>query len=91
MHTYSSDNTNSTIGQCRSLLQKIQSTQGSQKIFDVGCPCHLAHLRAGKGEKELSVNIEDFFIDIYYHFYRSTKHKKQLREFMNFNITKLEK
>ena len=62
MHTYSSDNTNSTIGQCRSLLQKIQSTQRSQNIFDVGCPCNLAHLRAGKGEKELCVNIEDFLL-----------------------------
>ena len=62
--TYSSDNTNSMVGNRNSLLQKIRSSQGDQKIFDVGCPCHLAHLCAGKGAKELSVNVEDFVIDI---------------------------
>ena len=52
------------------------SVQGDQKIFDVGCPCHSAHLCAGKGVKELSVNDEAFVIDIYYHFYRSAQNKK---------------
>ena len=49
--TYASDNTYSMIGQRNSLLQKIRSAQGDQKIFDVGCPCHLAHLCAGKRAK----------------------------------------
>ena len=31
----------------------------------------------GKGAKELAVNIEDFVIDIYYHFRRSGKRKAQ--------------
>ena len=52
--------------------------QGDQKIFDVGCSCHLAHLCAGKGDKELSVNAENFVIDIYHNFCRSAKHKKQV-------------
>ena len=82
---YSSDNTNSLIGQRNSLLQKIQ------KFFDVSCHCHLAHLCAGKGAKELSVNIEDFVIDIYYHFPRSAKRKNQLRSSLTLTITKLEK
>ena len=42
--TYSSDNTNSMIGQRNSLLQKIQNEQDDRKTFDFGCPCHLAHL-----------------------------------------------
>ena len=63
------------IGQRNSLLQKIRSAQGEQKIFDVGCPCHLAHLCAGKGAKEHSVNVEDFVIDMYYHCRRSAKLK----------------
>ena len=42
--TYSSDNTNSMIGQCNSLPQKIQNEQGDRKFFGFGCPCHLAHL-----------------------------------------------
>ena len=63
------------IGQRNSLLQKIQSVQGEQKIFDVGCPCHLAHLCAGKEVKELSVNVEDFVIGIYHNFRWSAKLK----------------
>ena len=66
--TYSSDNTKSMIGQRNRLLQKIQSVQDDQKIFDVGCPHHLAHLCAGKGAKQLSVNVEDFVIDICHNF-----------------------
>ena len=44
---------------------------------DVACLCHLAHMCTGKGTKELAVNIEDFVIDIYYHFRRSAKRKAQ--------------
>jgi hypothetical protein len=73
--TYSSDKTNSMVGAHNSLLKKIKDSQGDQNVFDVGCPCHLAHLCAGKGAKELSVNIEDFVIDIYYNFRRSVKRK----------------
>ena len=82
--TYSSDNTNSIIRQRNSLLQKIRSAKGDQKIFDVVC-------RAGKGSKQLSVNVEDFAIDIYYHFRRSAKRKNQLRKFMNFNNNEVRK
>ena len=70
---------------------KNQKFSGEQKIFDVGCPCHLAHLCAGKGAKELSVNVEDFIIDIYYHFRRSAKRKQQLRDFMEFNNNEVRK
>ena len=76
--TYSSDNTNSMIGQRNSLLQKTQGVEGDQKIFAVGCLCHLAHLCAGKGDNKLSVNVENFVIDIYHNSRRSAKLKKQL-------------
>ena len=56
----SSDNTNSVIGQHKSLLQKGRSTQGDQKIFDVGCPCHFANVCAGKRAKELSHKFRGF-------------------------------
>ena len=46
--TYSSDNTNSMIGQCNSLLQSIQSAQADQNVFDVRWSCHLPHLCTGK-------------------------------------------
>ena len=79
------------VGAHNSLLKKIRDSQGDQKVFDVGCPCHLAHLCAGKGAKELSVNVEDFVIDIYYHFRRSVKRKAQLRDFMEFNNNEVRK
>ena len=88
---YSSDNTNSMIGKRKSLLKRITNVQGNQKTFDVGCPCHLAHLCAGKGAKELSVNVEDFVIDLYDHFRRSAKRKTQLREYMEFNNNAVKK
>ena len=70
----------------------MQSPIGYQKIFDVGCPCDLAHLWAGKGAKERSVNVECFVIDIRYQFCRSAKRKKkQIREFMNFNNSEVRK
>ena len=91
--TYSSDNRNPMIGQLNSLFQNIQIAQGGQKIFDVGCPCHLAHVCAAKGAKELAVNVKDFVIEIYYYFRSSAKPKYQLWKFMNFNntVTQLEK
>ena len=84
---YSSDNTNSMIGQHNFLLQKIQKrflTLVALAIKYIFC--------AGKGGKEFPVNIEGFVIDIYYHFHRSAKRKSQLREFMNhdMNATELE-
>ena len=85
--TYSSDSANSMTGKHNSLRQNIGSAQDDRKIFNVIWPCHLAHFCTGKGAKDLSVNVEDFVIDISYHFRRSVKKKKQLREFMNFNNT----
>ena len=62
--TYSSDNTSSMTGQDNNLLQKIRIAEDDQKTFDVGYPCHLAYLSTGKGDKELFVNVENFFIGI---------------------------
>ena len=88
--TYSSDNTNSMIGQRNSLLQETQGVEGDQKIFAVGCLCHLGHLCAGKGDNKLSVNVENFVIDIHHNFRRSAKQKKN-QEFMNFSNNEIKK
>ena len=63
------------IEQRNSLLQKIPGEEGDQKFLAVGCPCHLAHLCAGKTDSKLSVNVENFVIDIYHNFRRSAKLK----------------
>ena len=73
--TYSSDNTNSMVRCQNSLLNKIKDSQAEQKVFDVGCPCDLAHICDGKEARQFSVNIEDFVIYIFYHFQQSAKRK----------------
>ena len=67
-------------GQHNSFLQKIRSVQSDQKILDVDVvyPFHLATFCAGKGVKELSVNVDDFVIGICYYFHRSSKRENQL-------------
>ena len=74
--TYSSDNANSMTRKHNSFRQNIGSAQGNRKIFNVSWPCHLAHFCTETGAKDLSVNVEDFVIDISYHFRRSVKQKK---------------
>ena len=80
--TYSLDNTISMSGKNKSLLKLIKDAHSEfpQKIFDVGCLCHLAHLCAPKGAKTLSMQVDDFVIDLFYHFKRSMKRKATLRD-----------
>ena len=80
--TYSLDNTISMSGKNKSLLKLIKDAHSEfpQKIFDVGCLCHLAHLCAQKGAKTLSMQVDDFVIDLFYHFKRSMKRKATLRD-----------
>ena len=91
--TYSSDNNSSMIGKNKSLLNLIKDAQSElpQKIFDVGCPCHLAHLCAQKGAKALSMQVDDFVTDLFYHFKRSVKRKATLRGHMEFTNTGVKK
>ena len=90
---YSSDNTSSMVGKNKSLLKLIKDAQSEtpQKIYDVGCPCHLAHLCAQKGAKALSMQVHDFVIDLFYHFKRSVKRKATLRDYMEFTNTEIMK
>ena len=72
------------------LIKDVQS-ELHQKIFDVGCPCHLADLCAQKGAKALSMQVDDFVIDLFYHFKRSVKRKATLRDYMEFTSTDVKK
>ena len=81
-------------GQRNSHLQKIRIVQGDQKILevDIGCPCHLANLCAGKGVKELSVNLPKTLLLTYTITFAGVQNKKsQLREFMNFDKNEVRK
>lgn len=46
--------------------------------------CHLADLCLFSGVKVLPVDVDDFFVDIFYHFEKSAKHKEEFREFQEF-------
>ena len=49
-------------------------------LYDVGCICHLADLTIKAGMKALPVNIDQLFIDIFYHFYHSSKRKQEFND-----------
>ena len=62
--TYSSDNTNSMIGQLTAYLRKNEVRKVTKRFSTSVAPCHPPHLCTGKRAKALSVNFEDFVIDI---------------------------
>ena len=45
----------------------------------MGCTCHIIHNTAHKGSARFTCNakfdVEDFYLDIFYYFYKSTKRK----------------
>ena len=63
---YSFDNTNSMIGNVTASLRKYKDLL---RLL----PLSFNTLVWGKVAKELSVNVEDFVIGIYYQFHRSAK------------------
>ena len=45
-------------------------------LYEVGCICHLADLTVKAGLKVLPVDIDQLFIDVFYHFFHSSKRKQ---------------
>uniref|UniRef100_H3A8J8 HAT C-terminal dimerisation domain-containing protein n=1 Tax=Latimeria chalumnae TaxID=7897 RepID=H3A8J8_LATCH len=72
------------IGKHRGVLKLLQEKLSGGEIYGVGCACHLAHLAAKQGVKALSVGPQDFLVDVFYHFDKSTKQKEMLREDISF-------
>ena len=91
--TYSSGNTSTVVGKNKNLLKQIKDIQveSSQKIFDIGCSCYLAHLCAQKDTKVFTIRVDEYVIDLFYHFKRSVKRKVTLRDYMTFTNTKVKK
>ena len=57
------------VGKNKNLLKLIKDSQGEsplKKKINVGCSCHLAHLCIQKGAKILSIQDDDFVIDLAY-------------------------
>ena len=63
---FASDNCNVMVGARNSVLSRVRERQPA--VFDIGCICHLANLCVAAGVKALSVSVDDFFVDVYFHF-----------------------
>ena len=50
--------------------------------------CHLCNLCLLAGVTVLPIDVDDFFVDLYYYFEKSSKRKEELREFQEFTGTK---
>ena len=64
---YSSDNASVMVGKRNSVLSRIKE-KTNDRVYDVGCLSHCAHLCAAKMVKALSEPVEDLLVDVYYHF-----------------------
>ncbi|CAC5413355.1 KCNT1 [Mytilus coruscus] len=82
---YSSDNCNVMIGKNNSVLTRVQ--EKSQNVFNVGCVCHLANICAQKAVKTLPLPVDELLIDVFFHFYHSSKRKEEYNSFLDFTDT----
>ena len=72
---FMSDTTNVMKG-ARSGVQELIKNEHPH-LYDVGCICHLADLTVKAGLKVLPVDIDQLFIDVFYHFFHSSKRKQE--------------
>ena len=83
---FESDTTNVMIGKHNSILSRIKQRQPN--VFSQGCVCHLSNLCLLAGVKALPIDIDDFFVDLFYYFDKSSKRKEEFHEFQEFTGTK---
>ena len=76
--SFMSDTTNVMKG-ARSGVQKLIKNE-NPFLYDVGCICHLADLTVKAGMEVLPVDIDQLFVDIFYHFYHSSKRKQEFHD-----------
>ena len=77
------DNTSVKIGVRSSL--KVRVLEQNSSIYFSGCPCHIIHNAARKASDVFcSSDVEEFCIDIYYWFDKSTKRKNSLLSYCTF-------
>ena len=86
---FSSNNASIMMGKNNSIYPRIADS--NPDVYPVGCMCHLAHLCAKKAANQLSVNVEQFVIDLYYHFDKSSKRKEIFKSYQKFCDVKTRK
>ena len=80
------DNTSVNVGIRNSILTHVK--QKVSTCYFMGCPCHLVHnvadYAAEAFQKHCRFDVEDFCVDVFYWFDKSTKRKGILKEFCKF-------
>ena len=80
------DNTNTNIGEHNSL--KSRALEKNHNIFIAGCPCHIFHNATCKSGSAFATvtdfDIEDYCVDLFYWFDKSSKRKSILKEYYEF-------
>ena len=80
------DNTSVNMGRHNSIMTRVRSTNSS--VYSMGCPCHIAHntasTAAGSFRNETNFDVEDFLVDIYFWFDKSSKIKNLYKEYCSF-------
>lgn len=83
---FESDTTNVMVGKHNSVLSRVKLKQ--PMVFSQGCVCHLANLCLLAGVETLPIDVDDFFVDLFYYFDSSTKRKEEFHEFQLFTEVK---
>ena len=76
--SFMSDTTNVMKG-ARSGVHKLIRNE-NPLVYDAGCICHLADLTVKAGMQALPVNVDQLFVDIYYHFHHSSKRRQEFND-----------
>ena len=80
------DNTSVNMGVRNSLKTHIQTRNSS--VYFNGCPCHIIHNAAQKVAEQFSVvsgfDVEEFVVNLFYWFDKSTKRKNLMQEYSQF-------
>ena len=89
---FTNDNCNVMLGTNNSVLSRLKEKNNNlNKVFRTGCICHLVILCVKAAVKNISVSVDDLFVDIYYFFEDSSKRKADYKDFQLFtNVDDLE-
>jgi hypothetical protein len=87
------DSTSVNIGRHNSIMTRVQGINPA--IYFMKCPCHIAHnaacYAADAFRSGTSFDVEDFLVDIYFWFDKSSKRKNLLQEYCTFCDTEYRK
>ena len=87
------DSTSVNIGRHNSIMTRVQSINPA--TYFMKCPCHIAHNAASYAAEAFrngtDFDVEDFLVDIYFWFDKSSKRKNLLKEYCTFCDTEYRK